>query len=89
MGVSLKRNWMKAIASKKIPQLMNSKGAKRVFQYGVGQLKHPAVAQFAKDAVGIGIASGGNPEVAAPMLAARTAQEGMNIAGRTMNHFMR
>ena len=89
MGVSLKRTWMKSIGSKKISQLMNSKGAKRVFQYGLGQLKHPAVKQFAKDMVGIGVASGGNLEAAAPMMAARASQEGMNIAGRTVNHFLR
>ena len=79
---------------------MNNKGAKRVFQYGMQkikpavtefakeQIKHPAAGNFVKDAAMIGIASGGNPYAAAPMLGARAAQEGADIMSRTANHYL-
>ena len=85
--VSLKRTWLRSVATKKLPALLNSRGAKKVFQFGVKQLKHPAVGNYLKDVASMAIASGGNPEVAGPMIAARTAQEGAAIIGRTARHY--
>ena len=84
----LKRNFFRAIATKKLPSAV-SKGAKEVAQFARAQLKHPAVANFVRDTAGIAAASGFNPEVAMPAIAARTAQEGIDIASRTARHFAR
>ena len=83
----LKRNVFQSIAAKKTHSTV-SKGVKRLTNFARGQLKHPAVANFIQDQVGIAAVSGFNPEVAAPAMAARTAQEGVNIAERTARHYM-
>lgn len=83
---SLKRNFFRAIATKKIPTGI-SKGVKRLGNFARAQLKHPAVANFIRDQAGIAAMSGFNPEVAGPAMAARTAQEGVAIAERTARHF--
>ena len=82
----LKRNFFRSIATKKLPATV-TKGAKRLTNFARGQLKHPAVANFIRDQAGIAAASGFNPEVAAPAMAARTAQEGVSIAERTARHY--
>ena len=66
-------------------QVIGSKAGKFIKD----QLKHPAAKHFAMDAVKIGAMSGGNPEVAGPMLAARAAQEATNIIDRTSHHLER
>ena len=62
--------------------------SKKIFQYGVGQMKHPAVGNFLRDAAGMAVAARGNPEIAVPMIAARAAQEGVSIAERTARHYL-
>ena len=87
--VSLKRTWLRSVATKKLPALLNSRGAKKMFQYGVKQLKHPAVGNYLKDVAGMAIASGGNPEVAGPMIAARTARHYASpMVGQPAANFM-
>lgn len=66
-------------------QVIGSKAGKFIKD----QLRHPAAKNFAMDAVKIGALSGGNPEVAGPMLAARAAQEGSDIIGRSAHHLER
>ena len=83
----LKRNFFRAIATKKVPSAV-SKGAKKISQFARAQLRHPAVANFVRDTAGIAAASGFNPEVAMPAIAARTALEGIYIAFRTARHFV-
>ena len=78
----LKRNFFRAIATKMVPATV-SKGAKKIAQFARAQLKHPAVANFVRDIAGIAAASGFNPEVAMPAIAARTPQAGVDIAART------
>lgn len=82
----LKRNMFSAIAMKKLPVAV-TKGAKKLGHFAMQQLKHPAVGRFIGDTAAIAAASGFNPEVAAPAIAARTAQEGVNILDRTMHRF--
>ena len=82
----LKRNFFRTIAAKKLPAAV-SKGAKRIGQFALQQMKHPAVAQFARDQAGSLAASGFNPEAAAPAMAARTAQEGSDVIQGTACHF--
>ena len=84
----LKRNFFRTIAAKKLPAAV-TKGAKKIGQFALQQMKHPAVARFARDQAGIYAASGFNPEVAAPAMAARTAQEGVDVLQRTARHFAR
>ena len=82
----LKRNFFRSIATKKLPASV-TKGAKRINQFAREQMRHPAVANFIRDQAGIAAASGFNPEIAAPAMAARTAQEGVDIAARTARHY--
>ena len=85
---SLKRNFFRAIGTKKLPASV-TKGAKRIGNFARAQLQHPAVANFIRDQAGIAAMSGFNPEVAAPAMLACTAQEGVDIASRTARHFAR
>ena len=84
--VSLKCNFLRSIATKKLPAAV-TKGAKRVGNFALQQLKHPAVGNFIRDQAGILAATGFNPELAAPAMAARAAEEGVAIAGRTARRF--
>ena len=86
--VSLKRSFVSSIATKKLPAAV-SKATKKIGAFALQQLKHPAVGTFLRDQAGILAASGFNPEVAAPAMAARTAQEGANIIDRTLHRYVR
>lgn len=81
-----KRNWLKSIAVKRLLMNTASRGAKKIFQYSVKQMKHPAVGQFLQDVAGIAAGTGGNLEAAGPMIASRGIQEAGNIAMRTAKH---
>lgn len=81
-----KRNWLKSIAAKRLPINTGARGAKKIFQYGLKQMKHPAVGQYLRDVAGIAAMSGGNLEAAGPMIAGRSIEEAGNIALRTAKH---
>ena len=66
-----------------------AKGVKKVAKFGMKQLQHPAVGKFLSDQATIAASSGFNPEVAAPLMGARAAQEGVAIAQRTANRYLR
>ena len=84
MARSVKFKAFTATAMKKA-KVIGSKGAKFIKD----QASHPAVKNFAIDAVKIGAMSGGNPSVAGPMLAARAGQEADNIVDWSAHHFER
>ena len=66
-----------------------AKGVKKVGNFAIKQLNHPAVGRFIADQAAIAASTGFNPEVAAPLMGARAAQEGLAIAQRTAIHFGR
>ena len=68
---------------------MVAKGVKKIGKFAIKQLHHPAVGRFVADQAAIAASTGFNPEVAAPLMGARAAQEGLAIAERTARHFGR
>ena len=64
-----------------------AKGVKKIRKFTIKQLPHPAVGRFVADQAAIAASTGFNPEVAAPLMGARAAQEGLAIAQRTAHHF--
>ena len=79
----LQKNGMKRVGG------MVAKGVKKVGKFAIKQLHHPAVGRFIADQAAIAASTGFNPEVAAPLMGARAAQEGLAIAQRTARHFGR
>ena len=79
--------WFSKNGTKRINTI--AKGVKRVAKFGLNQLKHPAVGKFMADQATIAASTGFNPEVAAPLMGARAAQEGVAIAQRTARHYLR
>ena len=77
--VTLKQHCWESITTKKLPASI-MKGAKRIVNFALQQLKHPAVRNFIRDQAGI-------LAMAAPAMAARAAEEGVAIAGRTTRRF--
>ena len=73
----LQKNGMKRVGG------MVAKGVKKVGKFAIKQLQHPAVGRFVADQAAIAASTGFNPEVAAPLMGARAAQEGLAIAQRT------
>ena len=86
MVPSTKHNYLRSIATKKLPVAVK-KGAKKVANFAPSQPKHPAVSNFVKDQAGILAASRFNPELVAPAMGARAALEGVSISARTARHF--
>ena len=84
--VSMNRNSLRSSGTKNLPAKV-TKGAKRVGNFALHQLKYPAVGNFIREQAGILAATGFNPKIAAPAMAARAAEEGVAIAGRTARHF--
>ena len=64
-----------------------AKGVKKVGKFAIKQLQHPAVGRFVADQAAIAASTGFNPKVAAPLMGARAAQEGLAIAERTARRF--
>ena len=88
MVIATKRNFFRSIATKKLPSSV-ARGVKKIGNFALGQLKHPAVGNFIRDQAGILAATGFNPEVAAPAMAARAGQEAIDVVGRTINNLAR
>jgi len=66
-----------------------ARGVKKVAKFGLKQLQHPAVGRFVADQAAIAASTGFNPEVAAPLMGARAAQEALAVAQRTAKHYGR
>ena len=66
-----------------------ARGVKKIGKFAAKQLQHPAVGRFVADQAAIAASTGFNPEVAAPLMGARAAQEGLAIAQRTAHHYGR
>ena len=66
-----------------------ARGVKKVAKFGLKQLQHPAVGRFVADQATIAASTGFNPEVAASLMGARAAQEGLAIAQRIAKHYGR
>ena len=66
-----------------------ARGMKKIGNFAIKQLQHPAVGRFVADQAAIAASTGFNPEVAAPLMGARAAQEGLAIAQRTAHHYGR
>ena len=79
----LQKNGMKRVGG------MVARGVKKIGKFAIKQLQHPAVGHFVADQAAIAASTGFNPEVAAPLMGARAAQEGLAIAQRTARHFGR
>ena len=79
----LQKNGMKRVGG------MVARGVKKIGKFAIKQLEHPAVGRFVADQAAIAASTGFNPEVAAPLMGARAAQEGLAIAQRTARHFGR
>ena len=77
----LQKNGMKRVGG------MVAKGVKKVGKFAIKQLQHPAVGRFVADQAAIAASTGFNPEVAALLMGARAAQEGLAIAERTTRRF--
>ena len=85
---AVKLPWLQKNGMKRVGGLV-AKGVKKIGKFAIKQLHHPAVGRFVADQAAIAASTGFNPEVAAPLMGARAAQEGMAIAQRTANHFGR
>jgi len=77
MGLPIKKAFFGNRGTKKLISM--ARGMKK-------QLQHPAVGKFLRDEALIAATSGFNPEVAAPVMAARAGQEAINTIGRTWRH---
>ena len=66
--VSLKHNFLRSIATKKLPAAV-TKGAKRGGNFTLQHLKYPAVGNFIQDQAGMMAATGFNTKLAAPAMA--------------------
>ena len=86
--ISLKRNFFRSIATKKLPSAV-MKSVKKIGAFALKQLKHLAVGNFIQNQTGILAALGFNSEVAASAMAARKAQAGANIVETTIHHYAR
>ena len=85
---AVKLPWLQKNGMKRAGGLV-AKGVKKVGKFAIKQLQHPAVGRFVTDQAAIAASTGFNPEVAAPLMGARAAQEGLAIAQRTARHFGR
>ena len=85
---AVKLLWLQKNGMKRIGGTI-AKGVKKIGKFAIKQLHHPAVGRFVADQAAIAAWTGFNPEVAAPLMGARAAQEGLAIAQRTANHFGR
>ena len=85
---AVKLPWLQKNGMKRVGGLV-AKGVKKIGKFAIKQLHHPAVGRFVADQAAIAASTGFNPEVAAPLMGARAAQEGLAIAQRTANHFGR
>ena len=85
---AVKLPWLQKNGMKRIGGTI-AKGVKKIGKFAIKQLHHPAVGRFVADQAAIAASTGFNPEVAAPLMGARAAQEGLAIAQRTVNHFGR
>ena len=85
---AVKLPWLQKNGMKRVGGVV-AKGVKKIGKFAMKQLKHPAVGRFVADEAAIAASTGFNPEVAAPLMGARAAQEGLAIAQRTANHFGR
>ena len=83
----VKLAWLQKNGTKRTGAI--ARGMKKVAKFGLKQLQHPAVGRFVADQAAIAASAGFNPEVAAPLMGARAAQEGLAIAQRTATHYGR
>ena len=83
---AVKLPWLQKNGMKRIGGVV-AKGVKKVGKFAAKQLQHPAVGRFVSDEAAIAASTGFNPEVAAPLMGARAAQEGAAILQRIANHF--
>jgi len=85
---AVKLPWLQKNGMKRVGGLV-AKGVKKVGKFAIKQLQHPAEGRFVADQAAIAASTGFNPEVAAPLMGARAAQEGLAIAERTARRFGR
>ena len=83
---AVKLPWLQKNGMKRLGGTV-AKGVKKVGKFAMKQLQHPAVGRFVTDEAAIAASTGFNPEVAAPLMGARAAQEGLAIAERTARRF--
>jgi len=83
---AVKLPWLQKNGMKRVGGLV-AKGVKKIGKFAMKQLQHPAVGNFIRDQAAIAASTGFNPEVAAPLMGARAAQEGLAIAERTARRF--
>jgi hypothetical protein len=83
---AVKLPWLQKNGMKRVGGLV-AKGVKKIGKFAIKQLQHPAVGNFIRDQAAIAASTGFNPEVAAPLMGARAAQEGLAIAERTARRF--
>ena len=83
---AVKLPWLQKNGMKRVGGLV-ARGVKKIGKFAIKQLQLPAVGRFVADQAAIAASTGFNPEVAAPLMGARAAQEGLAIAERKARRF--